>query len=233
MPPPRPAASPPPKDSAIWSAANCGGRTVFLENIPAWVERVAAKVPGLEVHMVRRPRGSTRSGRRPRRFAPAPRPAPAGRAPPPQRRRLAAPATDGRAPRPPAAPPRRPRDRRAGARPPASPPGRGAPQVNYTSSLDRPYEFFKSPSEPKMAPAMQGTCWDVVLVDSPRGYLLKDGQPGRFQPVYWAINMARRCIAAGTKGQASGEAGRRGGAGGARRRAGGGGCWRFAPRPVR
>jgi hypothetical protein len=60
-----------------------------------------------------------------------------------------------------------------------------------------------------MPPAVAGACWDVVLVDSPMGWKYGEGQPGRFQPVYWAVNMARRCIAAGTKSQASGREGSR------------------------
>jgi hypothetical protein len=200
----------PPKDSAIWAAANCGGRTVFLENTQAWYDRITGQVPGLEVHMVRRRRGGERGEAT----------AAAGGAPPLPgafatrgeecllpalpRARPCSPLSASPAPAPLRSPvpnvallsppPRRPALRR---------PGPAVRQVNYTSSLDRPEEFFKSPSEPQMPPALAGVCWDVVLVDSPMGYRQGEGQPGRFQPVYWAINMARRCIAAGTKRQAS------------------------------
>jgi len=39
-------------DSAIWAAANCGGTTVFLENMASWIKQVTAKVPGITVHQV-------------------------------------------------------------------------------------------------------------------------------------------------------------------------------------
>lgn len=114
----------PATDSAIWASANCGGTTVFLENLKPWIDEVTAKIPGITVH-----------------------------------------------------------------------------EVTYTSKLDDPAAFFKAPSEPQLPPEMEGACFDVVLVDSPMGWKKGAGQPGRFQPVYYAINMARRCIKAGKKQQ--------------------------------
>lgn len=111
-------------DSAIWAAANCGGTTVFLENMQSWIDQVMKKIPGITVH-----------------------------------------------------------------------------KVDYTSNLDKPAEFFKHPTEPNMPPELDGACFDVVLVDSPMGWKKGDRQPGRFQPVYYAINMARRCVRDGKKPQ--------------------------------
>ncbi|KAI8464404.1 MAG: polysaccharide biosynthesis-domain-containing protein [Monoraphidium minutum] len=111
-------------DSAIWAAANCGGTTVFLENMQAWIDTVTKKIPGITVK-----------------------------------------------------------------------------KVAYTSLLDKPAEFFRRPSEPDMPAEVRDACYDVVLVDSPMGWKKGAKQPGRFQPVYYAVNMARRCIREGKKAQ--------------------------------
>lgn len=52
-----------------------------------------------------------------------------------------------------------------------------------------------------MPPAVRDGCFDVVLVDSPMGWKKGAGQPGRYQPVFYAINMARRCIREAKKPQ--------------------------------
>jgi hypothetical protein len=80
-------------------------------------------------------------------------------------------------------------------------PGLTVHKVSYSSNMDKPDDFFRSPSEPEMPPELSGACFDVVLVDSPMGWAKGRSQPGRFQPTYYAINMARRCIAAGKKKQ--------------------------------
>ncbi len=37
-------------DSPVWAALNCGGRTAFVENDEAWLARMRAAHPSLELH---------------------------------------------------------------------------------------------------------------------------------------------------------------------------------------
>lgn len=41
-------------------------------------------------------------------------------------------------------------------------------QVSYNSTIDDPETSFAFPSEPEMPRQLDGTCFDVVLVDSPQ-----------------------------------------------------------------
>ena len=40
------------RDSDLWIRANAGGRTVFLEDVPAWIDVCRAEVPGIEIERV-------------------------------------------------------------------------------------------------------------------------------------------------------------------------------------
>ncbi|UCC71285.1 MAG: hypothetical protein JSV86_12935 [Gemmatimonadota bacterium] len=40
------------RDSRLWVDSNCGGRTVFLEHVPAWIEQTQSDVADAEIYTV-------------------------------------------------------------------------------------------------------------------------------------------------------------------------------------
>jgi hypothetical protein len=103
-------------DTEVWTAVNCGGATVFFENLDSWIKEATAKLPGLAVS-----------------------------------------------------------------------------KVTNTSDIDAPDPFFTTPTEPLLPAALDGACFDLVLVDAPMGGEKGARLHAHVQPLYYAINMARRC----------------------------------------
>ena len=201
----------PPTDSAIWAAANCGGMTVFLENMQEWIDQVTKKIPGITVYQVGSWEGAgahhdcasvngthahtrthTHTHTHTHTCARTHTPTHTHTHTHTHARARAHTHTNTRT--------------HAHTHTHTNThtqthtyTGIRTAQATYSTNLDKPAEFLKSPSDPDMPAIVKNSCFDVVLVDSPMGW--KAGHPGRFQPVYWSVNMARRCIKEGKKQQ--------------------------------
>ncbi|GBG71883.1 hypothetical protein CBR_g10819 [Chara braunii] len=64
--------------------------------------------------------------------------------------------------------------------------------VEYHARLSEAYKFFDNPYVMEVPANMKNTCFNVVLVDGPPGFL--NEHPGRMEASYWSLSMAKRCL---------------------------------------
>jgi hypothetical protein len=141
-------------DSEIWSQVNCGGKTIFLENVQSWW---AGAWGGTAVIA----RGAARPA--------VPWCAATGRASDDSLAQLTNQLTNQ--------PTNPPTNRIEEVT--SKVPGITVYPVQYNTLLEQPEAFFAAPTEPQLPPELESACFDVILVDSPMGWKEFDRQPGR------------------------------------------------------
>lgn len=72
----------------------------------------------------------------------------------------------------------------------AQPPPDQVHRVDYKGRMDAADTFFAQPWLMEVPAAVHGTCWDVILVDAPRGYA--PGHPGERTMRPWVVLGAAR-----------------------------------------
>lgn len=63
--------------------------------------------------------------------------------------------------------------------------------------MDQADAFYEAPWLMEMPQAVRSTCFDVVLIDGPKGETLD--APGRLEAAHFAVQHAIECMAAGKK----------------------------------
>jgi hypothetical protein len=76
-------------------------------------------------------------------------------------------------------------------------PGLEAYLVTYRGRVDQADAFYEAPWLMEMPQAVRSTCFDVVLIDGPKGETLD--APGRLEAAHFAVQHAIECMAAGKK----------------------------------
>jgi hypothetical protein len=63
--------------------------------------------------------------------------------------------------------------------------------LEYNSRVEHALEFLENPVEIKIDDSVDTECFDVVLIDAPKGYA--PDHPGRMIPAYYTSQNARKC----------------------------------------